>query len=133
MQTVLIEVEHDFNWGKFCVARFDYEWAIPSSVSDLGHSLLAERGWTPDNIWVLDLETREGACFRPGGYAKADMDKHKIWCCPMFEPFLAWLYTQDLSDLSKLQKVVRLTEKDVAGAMHGYRHQGPKGGSSEQA
>ena len=73
---------------------------------------------------VVDLETGEGAMFSPGGLAAADLQKHRIWVCPMFEPFLAWLYKQDLSDLTKLPKHVDLP--DAPFEMHGYRREGKK-------
>lgn len=112
----------NFNWGKFAVARFSTEeWSRPSALDK--RLLLRSRGWTPDHLWVLDLQTGEGAIFRPGGMAAADLAKHKIWVCPMFEPFLMWLYKQDLSDLSKLPALVNVG--DVPTAMSGYRRRGP--------
>ena len=127
MQTVFIEAEHNFNWGKFCVARFDAEeWSRMSSVSGSSKPLLGQRGWGEDHVWVMDLETCEGAGFSPGGMAKYDLDKHNIWVCPMFLPFLEWLYKQDLRDLTKLPTVVKFSEKDAPGALRGYRRQGHK-------
>lgn len=137
MQNVFIEATNGpNNWGKFMVARFDEEWQRPSWV--LAHCfpseqpesptaqvpLLATRGWSRDTIIVFDLETREGAAFRPGGFAAPDLEKHRIWVCPLFGPFLTWLYKQDLSDLSKLPAHV-----DLPGApfsMQGYRRPGKK-------
>lgn len=126
MQTKLIEatqgIEHGFNHGKFLLGRFDAEWEHLSEM-DAAHgyerSLLGRCGWSRDHLLVLDVQTGEGAIFYPGGMAKADLDKHKVWVCPMFEPFLAWLYAQDLSDLSKLPDLVELPE--APAAMHGYR------------
>src|SRR5581483_9374539 len=91
MKTVFIEVEHPFNWGKFMVARFDAEeWGRPSAHPEaMKKSLLGQRGWAGHHILVVDLETGEGAMFRPGGLASADLNKHRVWVCPMFEPFLA--------------------------------------------
>src|SRR6266702_1985984 len=56
------------------------------------------------------LRTGEGAFFRVHrqGVASADLDKHQIWVCPMFEPFLNWLYKQDVSDLDQLPSLVDL-------------------------
>lgn len=42
----------------------------------------------------------------------------------MFEPFLQWLYLQDLSDLDKLPALVNLG--DVPTSMSGYRRKGPE-------
>src|SRR5665213_4481996 len=88
-----------FNWGKFMVCRFsEAEWVYPSTILP-NRPLLPEVGWTKRHVLVCDLQTGEGAIFAPGGLAEADLHKHKIWVCPMFEPFLAWLYRQDLTDL----------------------------------
>jgi hypothetical protein len=80
------------------------------------------RGWGDEHIWVLDLQTGEGATFRHGGMASADLNKHRIWVCPMFEPFLAWLYQQDLHELDALPAVINLP--DAPAAFHGYRRAG---------
>jgi hypothetical protein len=110
------------NWGKFMVARFTpEEWRYPSSVSP-NHFLLNAIGWDPKHVLVIDLQTGEGAIFRPGGFAPADLRKHKIWVCPLFEPFLAWLYKQDLADLTKLPPHIDLPNAPFA--MHGYRRAG---------
>lgn len=82
--------------------------------------MLHERGWTPQHILVLDLQTGEGAIFYPKGYYKVDLnDKHQLWICPLFEPFLKWLYEQDLSDFTKLPEIVEIDNPDTA--MYGYR------------
>lgn len=129
MITKFIEA-HDatkFNWGKFMVCRFtNDEWFYRSAVAadDGRHQrLLFGRGWTLAHLLVLDLQTGEGAIFMPGGLATADLNrKHKIWVCPLFEPFLTWLYTQDTHDLDALPNVVNLG--DVPVSMHGYRRKG---------
>lgn len=125
MQTKIVEATNGFNWGKFMVGRFDeQEWRYRSLVSDSGMPLLREIGWGPGHLWVLDLQTGEGAYFRisPYGIAHSDLNKHKVWVCPMFEPFLQWLYGQDVADLAQLPAVV-----DLAGAesaIWGYRRPG---------
>lgn len=130
METKLIEACQNVkdgrasNWGKFCVARFDAEWGHESQIAPrTGLSLLRLCGWAPEGFyWVLDLQTGEGAYFRPGGSAHADLEKHRVWVCPMFEPFLEWLYEQDLSDLSALPDVVEIP--DAPFAFSGYRRPG---------
>lgn len=128
METKIIEAtqnaERGFNWGKFCVARFDTEWKHRSAI-DPGSSLplLTQRGWGREHLWVMDLETCEAVGVRPGGSAHADLEKHQVWVCPMFEPFLMWLYKQDLTDLGALPDLVELP--DAPGAMSGYRRPGP--------
>jgi hypothetical protein len=108
------------NWGKFMVCRFDEaEWQYHSAVSE--SRLLPTVGWTKDFLMVVDLQTGEGAIFKPRGVAAADLHKHKIWVCPMFEHFLTWLYAQDLTDLNKLPALVQL---EAESAMYGYRRTG---------
>lgn len=84
--------------------------------------LLASCGWFHEHLLVLDLATGEGAIFRHGGYAPADLNKHKVWVCPLFEPFLSWLYQQDVSDLDALPAAVTLT--GVPLQLQGYRRPG---------
>jgi len=123
MKLAFIEATNGpLNWGKFMVARFDDEFQIPSQVDPLCHSLLRGRGWCSRHVIVFDLETGEGAEFLPGGSVKYDLDKHQIWVCPLFEPFLKWLYKQDLTDLSKLPKTVNLPDAEFA--LSGYRRPG---------
>lgn len=123
MKTKIIEatqnVKTGFNWGKFLVGRMDTEWRRRSEIGDSDTPLLRQCGWGPDHLWVLDLQTGEGAYFLPRGYAGADLNKHAIWVCPMFEPFLVWLYAQDVSDLEALPSLVELP--NVPGSFAGYR------------
>jgi hypothetical protein len=121
------EATNGGNWGKFAVGRpSSDEWRWPSQIGDSRMPMLRQLGWGPEHLWVWDLQTGEGAFFRPGGLAKADLDKHQIWVCPLFEPFLVWLYKQDLSDLSALPALVELP--DVPFEFYGYR----RGGESAQ-
>lgn len=124
MLTKVIEAAHPFpgNHGKFLLARPDSEWERRSAVEGGAVPLLHRVGWGVHHLWVLDLQTGEGACFRPGGSAKADLDKHRIWVCPLFEPFLVWLYRQDLTDLDALPDLVELP--DAPFAFQGYRRDG---------
>jgi hypothetical protein len=51
--------------------------------------------------------------------------EHRGWVCPMYEPFMEWLYTQDLSDIKVLPHLVTLgPEADKHCAMQGYRREG---------
>jgi len=122
MQSKFMEVTNNSkNWGKFLLMRLDSEWEYRSAFT--GRSLLGEVGWDRTNIIVLDLQTGEGARFKPGGLAVADLEKHRIWVCPMYEPFLNWLYKQDLTDLSKLPDSLDIPDAEFA--MVGYRRKGP--------
>ena len=99
------------NWGKFAVGQFTSdEWSRRSALpgAESLTPLIWRLGWRPDNIWVLDLQTGEGALFKPGGFAPADLTKHAIWTCPLFLPFLSWLYAQNLNDLDHLPDLVDL-------------------------
>ena len=125
MLTKLIEAcdGSKFNWGKFMVQAFTpEEWQYRSEVD--GRPLLGGRGWGPEHLMVFDLQIGEGALFKvtPHGLARSDLEKHKVLVCPLFEPFLKWLYQQDVSDLEKLPDLVNLG--DVPTAMFGYRRDG---------
>jgi hypothetical protein len=127
MKTKFIEATNGSmaNWGKFMVARFGpEEWARRSAIVEASWPLLRTVGWTGEHVLVVDLQTGEGAIFRPGGSAHADLEKHRVWVCPLFEPFLTWLYAQDLSDLDALPAHVDLPEAEFA--MQGYRRAGPE-------
>lgn len=126
MITKVIEVTNKkMNWGKFLLIRFDEEWQSWKSQIDSGGFLLRALGWNKDYLWVLDLQTGEGAffCPSPTGLPSHDLDKHKIWVCPLYEPFLGWLYQQDLTDLGKLPAVLDL--EDAPFDFRGYRRNGP--------
>jgi len=126
MKTKIIEATQDlktgFNWGKFLVGRPDEEWGRRSEIGRSSLPLLTQCGWGYDHLWVLDLQTGEGAFFLHSGYAVADLNRHAIWVCPMFEPFLVWLYAQDVSDLDALPALVELP--DAPTSMAGYRRTG---------
>jgi hypothetical protein len=123
LKTKFIEATNDNqNWGKFLLISFDSEYEYKSAISE--QSLLRQVGWNKKNIFVLDLQTGEGARFLPGGFAKADLDKHQIWVCPLYEPFLKWLYQQDLHDFENLPTLVNLPEAEFA--IGGYRRKGNK-------
>ena len=111
------------NWGKFLLGELDHELSYRSVISDSGQPLMREIGWGRGCLWVLDLQTGEGAYFRIGGHAGYDLKRHRIWVCPMFEPFLEWLYAQPTVDLDTLPAKVELPHAE--SALYGYRRQGP--------
>lgn len=125
MQSKIIEATNGFNWGKFCIMRPDTEWSYESQV-DPGKPLLRAIGWHRSQMIVYDFATGEGGTFRPGGLAAADLRRHCIRVCPMFEPFLEWLLRQDCRDLSALPSLVELDPADTAkhSALWGYRRPG---------
>ena len=125
MQTKIIEAcqgPGGPNWGQFLVGRFTGEWKRPSKAPDV--PLLSRIGQGFDALLVLDLRTKEGAIFYPSPHSlpRAELEKHRIWVCPLFEPFLEWLYKQDLTELAKLPDYVELPEAPFA--MTGYRRPG---------
>lgn len=125
MKTKIIEATQGVggpNHGKFLIAHLDMEWERKSAATGPGRPLLARIGWAPGHIIVFDLQTCEGAAFRPGGIPSADIEKHRIWVCPLFEPLLKWLYEQDLSDLDRLPDSVEL--RGAPFALRGYRRSG---------
>jgi hypothetical protein len=139
VKTKIIEVVEasGFNYGKFLVGQFDHEWERTQLVSSpellaMTRPLLPVIGISSGVLFVMDLQTGEGALFRPffdldGIYAHRDLEKHQIWCCPMYEPFLKWLYRQlprDLENIAELPDLVDLG--DVPTAFRGYRREGPK-------
>lgn len=128
MKTKIIECTNGpRNWGKFLIGQFDeVEWSRRSVISGMKMPLLREVGWSPDTDYrlVLDLQTGEGAVFRIGGVASFDLEKHRIWVCPLFEPFLIWLYMQPRPlDLDALPEHIDIPE--AMFAYHGYRRPGP--------
>jgi hypothetical protein len=129
MISTIVELTDRFNWGKFLVARFDeQEWARRSLVD--GQPLLSGQcGWTTQHILVLDLQTGEGAMFRPSGLASADLEKHRVWVCPMFEVFLGWLYDhpEHWADILTLPPLIELDPEKTRGhnAIYGHRRAGP--------
>lgn len=124
------------NWGKFAVGRHSpAEWAEPPQYhgTEQHQGLLSAVGWSSEHVWVLDLQTGEGAMFRLGGYPAADLEKHRIWVCPMFQPFLEWLYGRYNADpagwFDGLPRTVDLP--DAAFAFQGRRRAGPAGAGDD--
>lgn len=133
MKTKFIEAVSDFNWGKFMVAQFtEEEWERRSAHPVDHQPLLKHRGWTNQHIIVFDIQTGEGGIFRatPTACPAYDLNEHRIWVCPMFEPFLCWLYRQDLADLDKLPNLIAIPPEIAKehAAFRGYRRPGPAEG-----
>jgi hypothetical protein len=135
LRTCIVEATNGPNWGKFLVGLFGgEEWSRQSVLSDSGVSLLTQIGHdaTVPLVFVLDLQTSEGAVFTPPTRldhtdaqwaelaricAANDLSKHQVWVCVLFAPFLAWLYTRKSFD--DLPARVAL---DAPFAMRGHRH-----------
>ena len=132
MISTIVEVTNGFNWGKFMVAMFDDGERAYESKVDPPRKLLRANGWHPDVRWILDLQTGEGALFGPAllpGRHAYDLEKHKIWVCPMYECFLGWFYAhpEHHADIRTLPPLLELTDAETmkASAMYGYRRPGP--------
>lgn len=123
------DANHIRNWGKFVLGSFTpVEWAQSARFPGCpDQSLLHSQGWTGQHFLLFDLATAEGALFQPGGSAAADLARHQIWVCPLFEPFLEWLYTFQQAHVSgwwdHLPPYVVLP--DVEFELRGYRREGP--------
>lgn len=127
MKAHIVEVTNDEkNWGKLMVCVHDAaETSYRSQMSPSVVPLLRQIGYAGDEVWVLDLQTGEGARFRPGGLPAADLEAHRVWVCPMFEPFLGWLYAnQDLLRSWTLPAVLNLP--DAQFEFRGHRRPGPR-------
>ena len=129
MKTRIIEASSGVNFGKILLMTFEEnEWEYLSKVNP-GRRLLRSIGWHERQFWMLDLQTCEGMVGTVGGYAKADLDKHQVWVCPLFEPTLAYLYhvtalRGGLLDIDDLPDVIELSLEDAPPAMYGYRRSG---------
>jgi hypothetical protein len=124
MHSKIVEVTNgQCNWGKFWVGVLDEKELSRPSAVDIGTTLAHSRGWNPRNFWLLDLETREGACFRHRGNDQYDLKKHAIWVCLLYEPFLEWLYQQPWENFPHaLPDLLDLPQ--APGGLFGYRRGG---------
>jgi hypothetical protein len=129
MRTHIIEATNGMlNWGKFILMIPDTEWERTAATPgcDSQTSLLAQRGWNRDkDIIVFDLQTCEGAAFSLGGSASRDLEKHRIWVCPLFEPFLTWLYGEPRDKVMALDLPTWVDLPKAAFAFSGHRRSGP--------
>jgi hypothetical protein len=131
MQTLIIEAHNGMNYGKFLLATYGpEEWSREARVEPTGRKLLPSIGFGGEWVWVLDLQTREGAAFLLSGQVTLlhQLEKHQVWVCPMYEFFLGWLldrYREDSAGVMALNlpDVVELDTKYFALA--GYRRKGP--------
>ena len=131
MELKIIEAGHGpgrGNYGKFGVGLYtDAEWTEPGLYpGNESSQLLRSLGWTAEHVWLFDLQTGEGAKFVLGGFARADLNKKQIWVCPLFEPFLGWLY-QFYRDhpYDWWERLPRTIDFPAAPfAMYGYRRPG---------
>lgn len=112
METKIIEATRDEGLlDQFLIGRFDDEWWRRGLVNGIQQSLLRQEGWGRDHLLVMSL-TRPGNgsifAVRKNAYPRADMEKRRLEFSALMEPFLEWLYQQDLTDLQALPDVVEL-------------------------
>jgi hypothetical protein len=127
-----IEGTNDFNYGKFLLLRFDTsERQVRTALTGFeGHPLFTfggQRKLNPRMTLVVDLQTGEGAAFSLDPMSWTELgDKHRIWVCPMYEPFLRWLCQQGLDngggDITALPRCVQLDEAE--SSLFGHRREG---------
>lgn len=132
MRTRIVEVTNGVaNWGKFLVGEFDEEWnrqtALPLDPElKFDMPLLRQLGHSHQSHLIFDLQTCEGVALplpHKSSDAHCDLDKHRVWVCPMFEPFLAWLYV-NFTTLDALPEHLDLPDAEFS--MSGYRRSGVK-------
>ena len=143
MRRAFIEASNNqVNYGKFAifapdVADHTYTCALPGY--DTRRLLSWACGWTADDVLIVDLQTGEGARFDPiyGRHrdsAAADLNRHRIWVCPLFAPFLTWLYAftgqHGLDWFNHLPAYIDLPDAPTDTA--GYRRPGPLLDGAEQ-
>jgi hypothetical protein len=130
MKTAIIEATNgEQNWGKFLVGVMTDEWKHRSAVDVESQSpLLRLRAWSRDYIWVMDLETGEGALLCHRDVVRDALERHQVWVCPLFEPFVGWLFAQPMHGdpeawLDGLPPLIDFP--DAAFGLSGYRRGGP--------
>ncbi len=115
------------NWGKFIICEYGPEEISYKSLVDEGANLLRTCGYHEQNLWrwILDIQTGEGLSVRVEkdgrGNAKADLSKHKIWVCPLFEPMLDWFYKNGFCPVDELPSLINLSLEEAPFALQGYR------------
>lgn len=133
-----IEATNDVNYGKFLLLRFDaQERQVRTALfgyedSESLWTFGGQRKLNPRTTFVVDLQTGEGAAFGLDAMSWTELnEKHAIWVCPMYEPFLRWLCQQGLDngggDITKLPRCVQL---EAETALFGRRRKGPPAATS---
>lgn len=130
-----VEVTHGTemgNWGKFQLLQLQIEDVTYQSEvhKQMGESapLLRQIGFQRNYIWFLDLQTLEGVAMPPPNgdaatHVKYYLDKHQIWVCLLYEPFVSWFWQQGFKSIKECPPLVELP--DAPGGLHGYRRGGP--------
>ena len=133
MDSRLIEAENGGNWGKFMVGQWTHADLEQRSLVAVGEPLL---GRTEGNLrkgqidprrarLVFDLQTKKGGLFEPdpAGDSNADLEASGLWVCPLFAPFLAWLYERGQAPVASLPSIFNLPP--AQSKLQGYKRPGP--------
>ncbi len=133
MDTRFVEATNGFNHGKFLLGRYNEpEMAEHCRVGgEFGqYSVIRSQGFTRRDIWILDLATGEGAIFPLSGSGSADVHKRRIRVCPLYEPFVVWLYDYVAKTPDWWNALPRLVAlPDAPSALHGHRRTGTSDGT----
>lgn len=108
------------NWGKFLIGQFDQdEIDTVSAIAPEYGSVLKQRGWwdPAQYFLMLDIETGEGSVFATWGDARADLHKHRIWVCPLFQPTLARIRAMAPFAVADLPSLLELSFDEAPFAM----------------
>jgi hypothetical protein len=123
MVTHFIEASDGMMHGKFMLGRLDsaelgVRSALPGSEEDPLMRVGGRRRLNERSTLIVDLQTGNGAAFFiGGGLWIADLNRTgPIHVCPMFPPFLKWLYEQKVPDfpataIEQLPRYVRITHE----------------------
>jgi hypothetical protein len=127
----IVEATNGLNYGKFLLARLDAdELRMPTAMPEGNGTPWWRHGGlrrlNPHTTLVVDLQTGEGACFTlegSGFHAHVDLERFRVHVCPLYEPFLGWLYdrgefARGRGDLTTLPRYLELPDAPAAFAGH---------------
>lgn len=135
MNLKFVEAGHSVdggNWGKFALGRYTgAELTEPTQFPGCeGGRIVSLRGSGHHHLWIFDLATGEAVRFPIAHVQAFDahhfLAEHRIWVCPLFEPFATWLFgyisAQRDTWWDTLPRIVELP--DAPFALSGYRRPG---------
>lgn len=131
MKVKFIECEDKLNWGKFQLLQWEpSDMQRQSKVREGTPLLMAVEGQRVAGndplkaVFVRDLQTEEGATLHPAKEVdpKPQLDRHRVWVCPLFLPFARWLFANWEGDVATLPDIVELSGEVLH--LQGYRRPG---------
>jgi hypothetical protein len=132
VKSKFLEVTNKANWAKLQLLQWEpSDLARPSLVQKgkvLLNAVQVRRGDAADPltaVFVRDLQTQEGCEFYPSPEAdcKTQLDMHRVWVCPLFYPFVSWLFANYQGDVTSLPDLVELADSKKQ-EYQGYRRPG---------